>query len=193
MSLAAPFALALAVLAQGGALGVGLVFLGAAREHWRHRGLLAGVVGNYRLLPGALIRPVAMALPVVELALAACLLAVPFGTGGLALAAGLCGAALLLVFALAMAINLRRGRGFIDCGCGHAALRQPLHGLLVLRNLVLALPLLALGWGWVPLAGLDLLSALAGGVAVGLGYNVYNALVALLSSPLSASLSPLRR
>jgi hypothetical protein len=43
-----------------------------------------------------------------------------------------------------MAVNLRRGRGHIDCGCGHAELRQPLNWLLVFRNIALALPLLAL-------------------------------------------------
>ena len=46
------------------------------------------------------------------------------------------GAALLLAYAAVMAINLVRGRRFIDCGCGGAA--QPLSLGLVLRNVVLA-------------------------------------------------------
>jgi hypothetical protein len=56
-------------------------------------------------------------------------------------------AGLLLLFALAMGINLRRGRRHIDCGCFQNALKQTLSWALVMRNVVLAL-----------LAGLALLS-----------------------------------
>jgi hypothetical protein len=48
-------------------------------------------------------------------------------------------AALLLLFALAMGINLRRGRRHIDCGCFQSALEQTLSWTLVMRNAVLAL------------------------------------------------------
>jgi hypothetical protein len=41
---------------------------------------------------------------------------------------------LLSVFAAAMAINLKRGRSEIDCGCGHSFLKQNLSWLLVGRN-----------------------------------------------------------
>jgi hypothetical protein len=45
---------------------------------------------------------------------------------------------LLLIFAAAMAVNIRRGRRHIDCGCGHAGLRQQLGWSMVVRNLLMA-------------------------------------------------------
>jgi Methylamine utilisation protein MauE len=38
-----------------------------------------------------------------------------------------------------MAINLMRGRTYIDCGCFDASLRQPLRWSLVVRNALLVL------------------------------------------------------
>lgn len=92
-----------------------------------------GVVHNYRILPAVLVRPVAYALPALELAVALGLLIGPFRPQAAAAAL-----LLLLVFALAMAINLARGRVHIDCGCFAAALRQRLSWGLVGRNFVLA-------------------------------------------------------
>lgn len=185
--------LMMAVLSGAGALGAGLVFVGAGVAKLRHRVLFPGVVANYRLLPDGLVAPVAAVLPLVELALGAGLIAALVVGGWFALVTGLAAAGLLLVFAGAMAVNLRRGRGHIDCGCGHPELRQPLSWLLVGRNLVLAVPLVALGLVWLPLRGLDLVSVAAGGVVAALVYYLFNALAALLSSPLSASLLPVRR
>ncbi len=184
--------LVLAVVTGAVVLGVGLVFLAAAFGHWRHRAVMAGVVGNYRLLPAWAVAPVAMLLPLVELALGIALLLAPV-LRVLALGAGLAAAGLLLVFALAMAVNLRRGRGFIDCGCGDPDTRQPLSWWLVGRNVLLALPLLFAGLLWQPLGGLDLLSVMTGGLAVALGYTLFNALVALLRGPDAHILKPVRR
>jgi len=52
--------------------------------------------------------------------------------------AALATAALLIVFAVAMAINVMRGRTYIDCGCFRQGMKQPLSWLLVLRNIGLA-------------------------------------------------------
>ena len=93
-----------------------------------------GVVANYRLLPDAMVAPAAHLIPPVELLLGATLLL------GLAFPGPELGAAaLLLLFALAMGINLRRGRRHIDCGCFQSALKQTLSWTLVMRNVVLAL------------------------------------------------------
>ena len=54
-------------------------------------------------------------------------------------------AGLLSAFAVAMGINLLRGRRHIDCGCFQGALKQPLRWTLVIRNALLALLLLAAG------------------------------------------------
>ncbi|MFH5774877.1 MauE/DoxX family redox-associated membrane protein [Paracoccus sp. NGMCC 1.201697] len=99
-----------------------------------------GVVRNFRLLPDALARPVAMVLPVVELAVAAGLL-----IGPLARPAALVAAALLAVFGLAIAINVLRGRSQIDCGCFRNGMKQRISWATVGRNVVLTA--LALGAG----------------------------------------------
>jgi uncharacterized membrane protein (Fun14 family) len=58
---------------------------------------------------------------------------------GYALARIACLAAMLLgLFALAMAINVGRGRTEIDCGCFRDTLRQRISYASVLRNLLLA-------------------------------------------------------
>jgi len=185
-------ALLLAALLLGFGMGVGLIFAFAGLGHWRHRRLLGGVVGNYRLLPDALVAPVAGLLPWGEIAVGLALLLTPvvplIGRAG-----AMAGGVLLLLFGWAMAVNLRRGRGYIDCGCGHAELRQPLSWLLVARNLVLAAPLLGFGaLGPVLPGGMALLAAMVAALAVWLGYHLFNALAALQSSPLSAGLHPIR-
>lgn len=171
-----------------GAVGVGLVFLQAALAKLRHRDLLAGVIANYRLLSPALTGPAALLLPPAELA-------VSFGLllGGVwpsvQLVAALGAIVLLLVFAAAMGINIARGRSQIDCGCGRSQLRQPLSWLLVWRNLALAGLLMPLA---MPLdlpapTSPDLAIALAGGLAVFVIVQLFNAIGALAASPLAAS------
>jgi uncharacterized membrane protein YphA (DoxX/SURF4 family) len=123
----APFALAIRTL-------ISLVFFTAAYGKLRHTTPFQGVVANYRLLPDAMVAPAAHLIPPVELLLSATLLlglAFPWPELG--------AAALLLLFALAMGINLRRGRRHIDCGCFQSALKQTLSWTLVMRNVVLAL------------------------------------------------------
>jgi hypothetical protein len=140
---------------------VGLAFLTAAVGKMRHWSVLRGVVANYRLLPQWLEAAVTYGLPPVEALLGAALL-----LGQMAAWAAAGAAALLLMFAFAMGINLRRGRRHIDCGCFQSALKQPLSWTLVIRNAVLAcllgIPLLS-DSGTGDLAAI-LLGALAGGV-----------------------------
>ena len=127
---------------------VGLVFLTAAWGKLRHRLEFQGVVSNYRLLPDFLVIPFALALPPVEAAVGALLptgLLSPWTEGA--------AAALLALFAVAMAVNIRRGRTDIDCGCFQSTLKQTLSWTLVARNAVLvsALGAAALPAGSVPL------------------------------------------
>lgn len=84
--------------------------------------------------------------------------------------------ALLAVYALAMAINLVRGRVYVDCGCGGAP--TPLSWLLVVRNLgLIALaPLAVLEGETTPLA---LLESEAASVS---GWNYALAGVAVLAA-----------
>ncbi|MFM7275424.1 MAG: MauE/DoxX family redox-associated membrane protein, partial [Gammaproteobacteria bacterium] len=76
-------------------------------------------------------------------------------------------AVLLAVFALAMGINLQRGRSGIDCGCFRGTLRQSLRIELVLRNILLLAA--ALLCALMPVTGAShwqLLNGLLGGIAL---------------------------
>lgn len=129
---------------------VGLVFLTAALGKLRHRLEFQGVVANYRLLPDRTVPIFAFALPPIEIGVAAALLFVPSPWPATS------AAALLILFALGMGINIRRGRRAIDCGCFQSALRQTLSWILVARNGVLALALAvpaAVPDGALPVAG----------------------------------------
>lgn len=92
-----------------------------------------GVVRNFRILPDPASRVVAVVLPIAELAVAAGLL-----IGPTAVPAAFGAACLLLVFGLALAVNVVRGRRWIDCGCFRNGLKQTVSWSLVARNLVLA-------------------------------------------------------
>lgn len=158
-------------------IAVGLLFLIAGVDQWRHRALLPGVITNYRLLPRPMVAPAATALPLVEVATGAALL---IGVHPLPILVAM---ALLLLFAGAMAVNILRGRGHIDCGCGHGALRHPIGWPLVARNVALAM-VLALGLPTPPpLTAMDIATASAGGVAIALLCLLFQSLAALAVSP----------
>jgi hypothetical protein len=117
---------------------VALIFLSAAIGKMRNWQIFRGVVANYRLVPLVLVGPVTYALPPAEAVIGAAL-----PTGLLMPWPPAAAAGLLAVFAVAMGINLLRGRRQIDCGCFQGALKQPLRWTLVIRNVVLASLLLA--------------------------------------------------
>jgi len=110
-----------------------LLFAGAAYSKLRHQEEFHGVVRNFRLMPEWLAAPFAKILPWLELAIAIGLLvdaSVPFAAAGASV--------LLVVFAIAIGINVARGRKAIDCGCFRTGYKQNLSWLLVARNAVLA-------------------------------------------------------
>jgi hypothetical protein len=111
----------------------GLLFLVAAVHKLRDLGRFEATLAEYRLLPTRLVPVAAGAVPAVEAAVAVALAVPGLGRPGLAGAA-----VLLVIYAAAVAINLARGRRDIDCGCAGPAVRRPLSGWLVGRNLVLA-------------------------------------------------------
>jgi hypothetical protein len=150
------------------------VFAVAALAKLRALDELVGVVSNYRILPESLVRPLAYVLPPLELAVALGLLIEPTR----ALAAG--GAAgLLAVFALAMAVNILRGRVEIDCGCFASTLKQRIGWALVGRNLVLIGLAALVMRGTVParaLTWLDALTVVAASLAAVLLYLAFTQL-----------------
>jgi uncharacterized membrane protein YphA (DoxX/SURF4 family) len=164
----------LTIVALAGRVCAGLILVTAAAQKFGHWRILSGVISNYRLLPRMLVAPAAALLPPLELALGLLLL-VGVAQGWAALGTTL----LLAVFAAAMAINLRRGRAHIDCGCGQSFLAQSLSWTLVARNAVLAALLLP---SLAPIGSLSMSAALTGagaGLAFFLLYLLLNALSAL--------------
>jgi hypothetical protein len=155
-----------------------LVFATSAGAKVRHHRELAGVVANYRLLPEALAAPAAWIILALEI-LAALSLA-----SGVRLEAGAALAiALLCVFALAMGINLARGRRQIDCGCFQSGLRQSLSAPLIARNLLLAAAMAPLFEAEGPLARpLQFIDSLGAGMAAYALYRVFGELLSLRRS-----------
>ncbi|WP_233801594.1 MauE/DoxX family redox-associated membrane protein [Paraburkholderia sp. HP33-1] len=107
---------------------------------------LRQVVAGFELLPHALVTPFALALPLVEIGAAlSSLVPATRSVGAAALAT------LFVLFALALGINVARGRTDIDCGCN--GFRQ--QGAAVPRSI-----------GWAHVARTLLLAALAALVCV---------------------------
>ena len=110
---------------------LGLVFVTPGAIKIRTTRSFEQTVASYGLVPAFLHRPVARALPILEVCVgAACLL------GVLPRLAGWVAFALLLGFASAVGWNLARGRRF-GCGCGTTH-DTPISSSVVLRDLVLA-------------------------------------------------------
>lgn len=89
----------------------------------------AATVRNYRLLPSWASTPVALAVIVGEILVALGLL-----WPATRAAAAVLAAFMLALFALAVALNLARGRRSIDCGCFRSLVRERLSWGHVARN-----------------------------------------------------------
>lgn len=138
-----------------------LLFASAALHKLRNRTHFAEVLRAYRVLPEGAVR-LAPLVPLAELAVAVGLV-LPEARFGAALA----GVALLVGYTCAIAVNLRRGRRDLACGCGGPDDTRPIAPWMVARNLMLAL-LLAMtlvSWSTRALAPTDALTV-GGGVAV---------------------------
>ena len=106
-----------------------LLLVAAAVHKLRDLRAFRATLAEYRLLPAPAVTVGAVGIAAAELALAVGLHVAPRE----ALAGT---AALLVIYAGAIAINLARGRRHLDCGCGGA--RRTISGKLVARNVALA-------------------------------------------------------
>ena len=122
----------MAALALASRLALAVLFVLAGLAKLLNLAAFTRAVANYRLLPTAAVRPVATALPGLELATGLLLL---LGLGTRPVAATL--ALMLLGFALAVSVNLLRGRR-IDCGCFTGPGPRRITWATVARNLGLA-------------------------------------------------------
>jgi hypothetical protein len=120
-----------ALLACMGAGVLALVFARSAAHKVAEFSFFSATLGEYRLLPALFVGPVAVGLAIAEVAAIGLLLFPTTRTPGANVAISL-----MSLYAIAMAINLRRGRRRIDCGCGGPG--QMISWPLVVRNLVLA-------------------------------------------------------
>lgn len=155
------------------ALALALLFATAAAHKLRDWSYFRASLENYRVLPSALVAP-AGALAVGAEVVAVATLPFP----GTRAVGALLGAGLLAAYALAIAVNLRRGRTRIDCGCFGAARRERIAPWMVLRNVVLALGALAaaLPVASRPLAALDALTIAGALVAAAVLYLAFGTL-----------------
>jgi Methylamine utilisation protein MauE len=119
-------------IAVGAIVGaLALVMFAAAWHKFSEPDSFGAALAGYRILPQWAVAPAARVLPVVEAGFGVAVLIPitrPFALPALAV--------LVVVYALAIAVNLARGRRNIDCGCGGAT--HPVSWGLVVRNLVLA-------------------------------------------------------
>lgn len=140
---------------------LGVLFLRAALPKLRDPAGFAGIVGEYRLLPTALVRPAAASLVVAELVAGPVLLAGIVAPGRLAIPGAMLALLLLLGFVAAMSATLRRGRAGIACGCGTGPAALSWSGVGLTLALLPA-ALLALWPGQEPTAWLVAQGVLAG-------------------------------
>ena len=115
---------------------IGALFLTSGFGKLRNFATFHGAVENYQLLPAVVVAPATILILAAEIVgggLAALGLVIGSQVGLVIIAA------MLLLYAGAMALNLARGRRNIDCGCaGFGGKRDGLDWSLVVRNLALA-------------------------------------------------------
>lgn len=114
---------------------VAVMFASAAVHKLRDLTRFTSTFAAYRLLPAAVHLPLSRAIPLFELGIAAGLLL----NGVTRFYAALAGMILLVAYAAAIGINLRRGRLDLACGCGGPHERLAIASWMVWRNLAMAL------------------------------------------------------
>ena len=164
------------------ALVFALLFLTAGVHKLGDRLRFRGILVAYQILPANLVGPSSLLIPLTEILL---------GVGWLfvqrvdLLAAA--SAALLTAYALVMAINLIRGRTYIDCGCSFSSRKassensgiQQLSPWLVYRNILLIMLSILAGTGMSErsIGVLDYFSLAAATVALVFVYGAFNQLL----------------
>lgn len=155
------------VIVNAAAASLAIVLLVGAWQKLRDVGAFEIAIDAYELLPPAASAPLARVLPLLEAAAGLLLLPEATRAAGVMLAAAVLG----LVTA-AVAINLRRGRTDVGCGCGGLEDEQTLSWALVARNgaLFALLAAAAAAPAVRPLVWFDFLSVGAGALVL---YGLY--------------------
>lgn len=125
------------VLKVGAVVVLFALFMLSAIEKFRDIETFQVVLDGYKLIPPALVNMLAIAIPLLELTSALCLVVQAMRPLGIALTSSL-----LLIYALVIGISVLRGLQGIDCGCGTD--HVPISWALFFRNIsLLALPAIA--------------------------------------------------
>ena len=119
---------------------IALYFLLSGIHKFMNLDRFCATLNDYELLPDRLAKPVARLLALLELVIGGVfvLLSVQVFAVGSMSWPSYAAAWLLLLYAVAMAINIYRGRTNIDCGCSFQARKTPLSYGHLLRNMALA-------------------------------------------------------
>ncbi len=151
---------------------VALILFSAAWHKFSELDIFAGALDAYQLLPSIAVMPIARLLPCVEVVIALMVLIPATRPVGLVACAGL-----VALYALAIAVNLARGRRQIDCGCGGDV--HLLSWGLVLRNTLLAGIALAMSGPSVarPFEWLDAVTLVVGVLALYGSYLTFDELL----------------
>lgn len=115
------------------------MFLSAGMSKLRHQTYSQQALEAYQLVPKSLTGFLNRSLASMELLLVPALI-LPLSQSMAVYVAAL----LLLVYAMAIAINLLRGRKRLDCGCNGPDSKQSISWWMVLRNLFMTMVLLML-------------------------------------------------
>jgi hypothetical protein len=149
-----------------------LVFAHAAWHKLCDFDAFMGFVADYQVTPEAAVAGVSRAVVAAEVAVPLALLTVPTRHAGALLAV-----AMLLGYAAAIALNIRRDRRHINCGCGGA--EQLLDWSLVLRNVALAgIAGLVLLSNWPAISFVEAAIAVAAGLTLWSAFRVVEQLLA---------------
>jgi hypothetical protein len=180
------------------ALGCALLLARAAAHKLAQRRELVAIVANYRIVPASW-AAVAAKYPFIptswaagaavivvisEIAAAVLLVYPPTRALGASIAASL-----FITYAAAIAVNLKRGRTHIDCGCVGPSQRRSIGAWMVWRNGVLAIAAAASA---TPVAAralsmFDLLTICGGVAALALVYSAFDQLGAIVTRTRTAS------
>lgn len=166
------------------ALGCALLLARAAAHKLEQRRELVAIVANYRIVPSSWAAIVAVLVVVAEIS-AALLLVLPATRATGAVVA----ASLFITYAAAIALNLKRGRTHIDCGCVGPSQRRSIGAWMVWRNGVLAI---AAALSATPVAArtlstFDVLTVCGGVAALALAYATFDQLGAIVTRTRTAS------
>ncbi len=151
---------------------IALILFSAAWHKFSEPDVFAGALEAYRLLPSAGVMPVTRLLPFAEVALGVIVLIPATRRFGLVACA-----VLISIYAIAIAINMARGRRQIDCGCGGEV--HLLSWGLVVRNALLACAALAMSGPSLerPYEWLDAVTLVVGALALYGSYLTFNELL----------------